>query len=164
MVVSVVSNQKARLQCDMVRTGHLCSTLSRVTYSEGLYPETLSMSVCLLKRKQEGETRRVTFRKTELFSMAGKKIDIWLMPAIDMWFFFWFMCLFRPGVTVGYQSVCGCPGAAGAGSDCVLSAEEGKKPGRISGAGLHSAIGTFMLCSGDPGLAGLLGHVSTIVL
>lgn len=83
------------------------------------------------------------------------------MPAIDMCVFFWFMWLFRPGVAVDRRPVCGSPDAAAAGSDSVLSVEEGERPDRIPGAALHSTLSTTMLCSGDPGLAGLLGHVST---
>lgn len=74
--------------------------------------------------------------------------------------------LFRPGVTVVCRSVCGSAvAAAAAGSNGVLSVEEEEvEEGSesVRGAALHSAFSTSMLCSGDPGVTGLLGHVSTM--
>ncbi len=66
--------------------------------------------------------------------------------------------LFRPGVTVGRWSICGSPAAAG--SDSLLSVEEEERSESVRGAALHGACSPSMLCSGDPGVSGLLGHVS----
>lgn len=71
------------------------------------------------------------------------------------------MCLFRPGVAVGCWSASGSPAAAAAGSHGVLPEEEEEGSESVRGAALSSARSTSMLCSDDPGVAGLLGHVST---
>lgn len=70
-------------------------------------------------------------------------------------------CLFRSGVAAGCWSACGSPVAAAAGSDGVLPEEEEEESESVRGAAPHVACSAIMLCSGDPGLSGLLGHVST---
>ena len=75
------------------------------------------------------------------------------------------LCLFRPGVPAGCRPVCGPPVAAAAQPDVVLSVEEEEEeeeePESVRGAALYGTPSPSMLCSGDPGVAGLLGRVRT---
>lgn len=70
--------------------------------------------------------------------------------------------LFRSDVTAGCRSVCGSAAAADDDSDGVLPMEEEERPESVPRAHLLSATSAGTLCSGDPGVSGLLGRVSKI--